>query len=167
MVFSSTVFLFLFLPTVLAIYAAIPLTSGKNSFLFLASLFFYFWGEPFFVGVMVISMGWNDLCGLLIYRYRGRPGAARICLTLGVSANLLLLLVYKYSNFMMENLNPLLASAGMGPLELDPVRLPIGISLLHLPGPFLRGGCLPRRRPRGEEPLESGTLHFHVPVTWP
>lgn len=65
MVFSSLVFLFVFLPIVLVLYYL----SGKkyrNYLLLLASLFFYAWGEPTYVVIMLVSIGANYLCGLLV-----------------------------------------------------------------------------------------------------
>ena len=77
MVFSSVVFLFLFLPLVLVLYFN-PLWKGRtyrNSLLLIASLGFYAWGEPVFVFVMLASVLVNYLCGLGIARYPAARGA--------------------------------------------------------------------------------------------
>ena len=71
MVFSSTVFLFLFLPVVLLLHTVAP-RALKNTVLLVASLIFYFWGEKFFVLVMLASIAANYVFGLLIDRWRGR-----------------------------------------------------------------------------------------------
>ena len=127
MVFSSTIFLFLFLPVVLLAYHAAP-RSGKNAVLVGASLLFYFWGERFFVAVMLASILANYGFGLAVERYRGRAGA-RAVVALAVAANLGLLVAYKYSGFLLENLNLGLAAAGLDPVALAlPAHLPIGIS---------------------------------------
>lgn len=126
MVFSSPIFLFLFLPVVLWLYVLTPRVL-KNTLLLVASLLFYAWGEKAYVLVMLGSIAWNYVFGLLVDRYHGRKAATWI-LTLSVVGNLLLLGVMKYANFIVENLNPLLTYAGLTPIELEPVHLPIGIS---------------------------------------
>lgn len=63
MVFSSIVFLFAFLPIVLTVYYVLK-PQLRNIFLLIASLFFYYWGEPKFLIVMVASILWNYLCGI-------------------------------------------------------------------------------------------------------
>jgi len=125
-VFSTPVFLFLFLPLTLALYALAP-RSWKNPILLLLSLLFYAWGEGFFVGVMLASIGTNYLFGLGVERFRG-GGGAKLVLGLGVAANLTLLGVYKYANFIIDSINPLLGAVQLSPVNLDPVHLPIGIS---------------------------------------
>jgi alginate O-acetyltransferase complex protein AlgI len=126
MVFSSPIFLFLFLPLVLALHAATP-ARARNALLLFASLVFYAWGEGFFVGVMLASIVLNYGIGLLLDSYRGRR-PARWWLALGIGANLALLGAYKYANFAVENLNHLLAWRHLPPVAWDPVHLPIGIS---------------------------------------
>ena len=76
MVFSSTLFVFLFLASVLGLYFLAPRT-GKNAVLLAASLFFYAWGETFFVLLMLASILANYGLGLLIGRSRGTPLAKR------------------------------------------------------------------------------------------
>ncbi len=126
MVFSSPIFLFLFLPSVLALYFVVP-KGAKNALLLAVSLLFYAWGEGFFVGVMLAAIGVNYLAGLLLDRYRGRP-PARLWLGLGIGANLALLGTFKYANFLVDTLNGLLPALSLPPIRLDPVHLPIGIS---------------------------------------
>jgi alginate O-acetyltransferase complex protein AlgI len=126
MVFSSTVFLFAFLPLVLAVYFASP-RALRNLVLLVASLFFYAWGEVVFVAVMVASIGANYLFGLWIDSAKGGP-RARLAVGLGVAANLSLLGWFKYANFVVDNLNALLGAAGMPLLDIGRVHLPIGIS---------------------------------------
>jgi alginate O-acetyltransferase complex protein AlgI len=126
MVFSSSVFLFLFLPLVLLGYALTPRVL-KNTFLLLASLFFYAWGETFFVLVMLTSIVINYLLGLGVDRWRSVP-LGKVMLVLAVAANLSLLVAFKYANFLVDSLNPLLVYFGATPIALAPVHLPIGIS---------------------------------------
>ena len=73
MLFSSIPFLFYFLPIVIALYFIVP-KAGKNLVLLLASLFFYWWGEPRYVILMLFTTAFAYVCGLLIDRFRGRPG---------------------------------------------------------------------------------------------
>jgi alginate O-acetyltransferase complex protein AlgI len=125
-VFSSPLFLFLFLPLVLAVYFALP-WAWRNVWLLVMSLIFYGWGEPWFVLVMIASIIVNYALGLWVDRVRGRPAAWWV-MALGVTLNIGLLAVYKYANFTIDNLNVLLGWVGAAPLHLDPVALPIGIS---------------------------------------
>ena len=124
MVFSSTVFLFLFLPVVLALYfgARVEL---RNLILLVASLLFYSWGEA--PWVMVASIGINYVFGLWIERL-GQGRTAQAALALCVVVNLALIAAFKYSNFLVENLNAVLGPLGLGPVEVGRVRLPLGIS---------------------------------------
>jgi alginate O-acetyltransferase complex protein AlgI len=126
MVFSSPVFLFLFLPIVLGIYFILP-RFMRNCWLLVMSLLFYTWGEHLFTLVMLASIAMNYLSGLLIDRFRGGRGANHV-LWASVAANLVLLICYKYSDFLLANLNVLLIAAHWQPLHEKPTHLPIGIS---------------------------------------
>jgi len=126
MVFSSIVFLFLFLPFVLTFYFLIP-RQLKNLFLLFASLFFYAWGEGLFVLVMLLSIAANYLSGILIARFRGLARVKWI-LAGAIGINLGLLGIYKYANFLVDNLNQLLSVINISPIVIDAVHLPIGIS---------------------------------------
>ena len=122
MVFSSTVFLFAFLPLTLAGYYFLP-RRFRNVFLMLASLLFYAWGEPKFVFVMIFSILMNYVFGLLVARAE-KPGSRRLILTGMVLSNLSLFFVFKYLNFTIENLNLLFHGA----IPQTHIALPIGIS---------------------------------------
>src|SRR5712692_3341667 len=126
MVFSSPIFLFLFLPIALAVNFALPVRL-RNLWLLIMSLIFYGWGEPRFVLVMIASIVVNFALGLWVDRVRARP-AARWVMALGVALNIGLLAVYKYANFIVDNLNVILAGLGSAPIHLTPIALPIGIS---------------------------------------
>lgn len=126
MVFSSIVFLFLFLPVVATVYFILP-RALKNTFLLAASLFFYAWGETTFVFVMLGSIALNYGFGLWIGRTKGTP-RARLPLVLAILINLELLALYKYSTFFIDNLNLVLAWFGSTPILLEGKRLPAGIS---------------------------------------
>ena len=126
MVFSSSVFLFLFLPAVLAAYYLVPGRAAKNVILLVASLVFYAWGEPVYVALMVASMLANWLFGLKVGE--GRPHR-RLWLAASLAFNLAVLGFFKYEGFLAQNLNALLGAAVIPDLELP---LPIGISFYTL-----------------------------------
>ena len=125
MVFSSLLFLFRFLPVVLILYFAAP-RKVKNLVLLLVSLVFYAWGEPVYVILMAASILITWLGGFLVDRFRqeGREKAAKWALVLSVSAGLGLLIVFKYTGFIMRTVRSL-SGAGFPIVEL---ALPIGIS---------------------------------------
>lgn len=126
MVFSSLLFLFRFLPIVFLIYYLVP-AKLKNTVLFLASLFFYTWGEPKFFPVMLISIGVNYVAGLLMEKYDQKEGIRRACFWFSFAVTLGFLLFFKYTNFFLSNLN---AAFGLS-LPLLPAsefHLPLGIS---------------------------------------
>ena len=126
MLFSEPAFLFMFLPLLLAAYAVIPRVM-RNTLLLLASLFFYAWGEELFVAIMLVSIAFNFAIGRCIAG-ASSPGRRKRFLALGIAGDLGLLGFYKYANFIVDNLNVPLAAAGIDPIGLDPVHLPIGIS---------------------------------------
>ncbi len=126
MVFSSITFLFFFLPSVLVLYLVAGVRA-RNILLLVASLFFYAWGEGVYLMLMLVSVAVNYLAGRLI----GAAGSRfqrKFWLILGVTLNLLLLGYFKYANFVTDNLNVLFAMVNMRPVDLAPIRLPIGIS---------------------------------------
>ena len=127
MVFSSTIFLFFFLPlTLLAYFVVGP--RGRNAILLAASLLFYAWGETVYLLVMLFSIAANYLFGLLIDQARQRGRRGRLAFVFAVATNLGLLGFFKYANFFVDNLNQLLQVLGAAPVEVGRVHLPIGIS---------------------------------------
>ena len=136
MVFSSTVFLFLFLPVVLVFYLLVPGTQGRNLFLLAASLFFYAWGETIFVAIMLLSIAVNYVMGLALDTPSNKPGDRRAILAIAIAFNLGLLGYFKYGNFLADNFNQLVLAFSpiassptyFAPIDLAPIHLPIGIS---------------------------------------
>jgi alginate O-acetyltransferase complex protein AlgI len=126
MVFSSSIFLFVFLPLILLCYYLLG-RQFKNLFLLAASLVFYAWGEVFYVLIMLGSIGTNYIIGRLLARY-SRPRQKKPILAAGIMLNLGLLAYYKYANFVVENINQLIALAGIETIDWSPVHLPLGIS---------------------------------------
>ena len=122
MLFSSVPFLFYFLPAALLIYFAAP-RQLKNAVLLLASLFFYAWGEPKYMLLMLVSIVQGYGFGLLIEKHRGQK-ASKVFLTLSILVSLGLLGYFKYADFFLSSVN---AVAGLS-LPLLKLSLPIGIS---------------------------------------
>ncbi|MFT7527981.1 MAG: alginate O-acetyltransferase complex protein AlgI [Arenicella sp.] len=122
MVFSSPIFLFYFLPSLLLLYFCTP-KSLQNLLLLAASLLFYAWGEGFYLLLMVLSIGINYVFGRLI-----ESRSDKRILVIGVALNLSILLAYKYANFIVSNSNLVFEFLGLPQLILDPVHLPLGIS---------------------------------------
>lgn len=127
MVFSSILFLYLFLPVVLILYYSVGYRV-RNTLLLGASLFFYAWGEVGYVVLMLFSIAMNWLFGLWIERSKARPKNCKLILSLAITLNLALLGFFKYGNFFVDNINKLLGFFSLGAIHLDPVHLPIGIS---------------------------------------
>ena len=123
MLFSSLLFLWLFLPLVAGVYYLLPKAwrRAKNGLLLVASLFFYGWGEPVYILLMLASITLNWGAGLCVWKLRRR--AAVLAAT--VAANLLLLGYFKYFDFAAGALNALL---GHEAVPLRNIALPLGIS---------------------------------------
>lgn len=126
MIFSSSLFLFYFLPVFLLVYHLSP-TKLKNWTILLASLFFYAWGAPKFVFVVVGSVIIDFY--LIDMMYKSKVERTRLwLLTVSISINLGLLLYFKYANFFVENMNEGLSLIGLNQVSWTSVLLPIGIS---------------------------------------
>jgi alginate O-acetyltransferase complex protein AlgI len=127
MVFSSLTFLYIFLPLVLILNFIIQ-NKFKNALLLIASIVFYAWGGVSYTLLLIISIVFNFITGKLIGNNLGTP-RSRIYLTLGIIINLGFLGVFKYGNFIIQNINTLLESTGISFSIEDPgILLPIGIS---------------------------------------
>lgn len=120
MVFSSMIFLWMFLPIVIIGYYVIN-DKIKNSFLLLASLLFYFWGEPQYVFLMIASIIINWGAGLLIEKF---VAYKRLLLVADILVNLLLLGYFKYFTFFLSVINGLFDKN----IPITEIALPIGIS---------------------------------------
>ena len=142
MVFSSLIFLWLFLPIVLGVYF-LAQDKYRNLLLLIASLFFYAWGEPIYILVMVFSILANYICGRFIISENGKN---KLALVIGIIVNLSLLGVFKYSGFVIENINAL---TGLN-IAIKPLSLPIGISFYTFQSisylvDIYRGVCEPQK----------------------
>ncbi len=126
MLFSSAEFLFFFLPGVIFCYYVLCRKSRllQNMLLLIASLFFYAWGEPKFVFVMILSIIANWFFGLLVHQFKARKAVTRVVLLAATVFNLGIMFVFKYLMFSLNNINSLFGLA----LSVPVIALPIGIS---------------------------------------
>ena len=122
MVFSSISFLYYFLPCVLILYFIVP-QKFKNFILLISSLFFYFYGEPIYILIMLFNILATYIYGILIDKSKNKK-RKKIFLILGIITNLSLLIFFKYIDFAIENINGILNTE----IKLLKLALPIGIS---------------------------------------
>jgi len=123
MIFSSLPFLFFYLMAVLAVYKLSPLKL-RNLILLLVSLFFYGWGEPVYILIMLLSIAVDYVHGMLVERWRADDRKARRAVASSVFFNLAILVFFKYWDFLAGNVNAL---TGLS-LPVLGLPLPIGIS---------------------------------------
>lgn len=123
MVFSSMIFLWLFLPVTLVMYYLIE-KKYRNGFLVLASFIFYAWSGPKYIILIMLSILINYAFGILIYN-EGSKNKRKCLLTLDLIGNLAILGYFKYFNFIVSNLNIIVGKEVLG---LREIVLPIGIS---------------------------------------
>lgn len=121
MVFSSLVFISVFLPVVFILYTVIPGRKLKNVLLIIASLLFYAYGEPVYVLVMICSVIFNYIFGLFS---TDKNKYNKIVLIISIIFNLGALAVFKYLGFFVSSLNDIIGSS----IPIPNIELPIGIS---------------------------------------
>ena len=123
MVFSSLPFLFFYLPVAVAVYLLSPLKL-RNLCLLVVSLFFYGWGEPVYISIMLLSIAVDYTHGLLVERWRDNDRRARMAVASSVLCNLAILVFFKYWDFIAVNVNAL---TGLS-VPVPGLPLPIGVS---------------------------------------
>lgn len=123
MVFSSLLFIFLFLPITLTLYYLVP-NAYKNIILIIASLIFYAWGEPVYIAIMIFAIVFDYVNGRLIEKYQNKKSIALTVLISSISVNLGLLCFFKYYGFLISNINSLLNLH----IVAKSLPLPLGIS---------------------------------------
>ena len=123
MVFADLFFIYVFLPLCFICYFLARTLPQKNAVLVVFSLIFYAWGEPLWVILLLFSSVLNWAMGILIEK-TAPAGRAKLFVALGIIIDIALLVVFKYSGFIMENLNLI---TGLS-LPVPKIRLPIGIS---------------------------------------
>ena len=128
MVFSSNFFLLAFLPLFLLVYYVCP-AKFKNTLFLIASLFFYAWGAPKFIFILLFSLLVDFYLVNFIYKTEGKR--KKYALALSVFLSIALLAYFKYSNFFVEDINRLVSCWGAnGIVNWTSVALPIGISFI-------------------------------------
>lgn len=155
MVFSSLLFLFLYLPAVILIYYITPYRY-RNLFLFVVNLIFYGWGEPVFVLLMLFSTLVDYTHGYFIDKYRENKKIAKRFLVSAVVINLGLLGFFKYTGFLTETLN-VLPFLNIEPIEIP---LPIGISFYTFQTMSYSIDVY-----RGDAPVQKNIITFGTYVT--
>lgn len=123
MVFSSLIFLFVFLPVVIVCYVCAP-RRIKNLVLFMFSLLFYAWGEPVYIVLMLITTVADYGFGLLLSRPKLSSIKRKLVVVWSVVINLSILSFFKYADFVITNVNTLFHTD----IPLTDLPLPIGIS---------------------------------------
>ncbi len=123
MVFSSLIFLYAFLPLNLIFYFMFKHQGYRNGVLIVFSLFFYAWGEPIWVTILIFSACIDFVHGLIAEKYRGQ-WQGKVALISSITVNLSLLVFFKYSGFLVDNINTLWGTN----LVIRQFGLPIGIS---------------------------------------
>lgn len=154
MVFSSVVFLFRFLPIFMICYYLVP-RRMRNFILLIGSLFFYAWGEPVYVLLMLFSTVSDYIHGILIDRFRGKR-SAKVFLVSSILINLLVLGFFKYADFLIAAVN---GAAGTQ-IPLFNLPLPIGISFYTFQTMSYTIDVY-----RGEAKVQKNLLDFGVFVT--
>lgn len=136
MVFSSIIFLCIFLPIMIIGYYVLP-KKLKNVFLLLGSLFFYAWGEPIYIFLMLASIIGNYSFGMLIYKASksesgvdGPSVMRRVMLVISVAFNIGILIYFKYFNLLASTWADIMNSE----VTLPKIALPIGISFYTFQG---------------------------------
>ena len=130
MVFSSTIFLFLFLPIIILGNFLLN-QKYRNTFLFIGSLFFYFWGEKTLTIIMLCSIVINYISGIGMSYLQKQDRPVKPLLTLAIIANLSFLFYYKYFDFFIDNISYFGFKSSF---EDSEIILPIGISFFTFQG---------------------------------
>jgi alginate O-acetyltransferase complex protein AlgI len=127
--FTEPTFLFLFLPILIGLYFSVSSISARNILLVVASVIFYAKGAGAFTWLILLSILFNYRMAIAVARARSSSDArARQLLAIAVGADLLVLGIFKYANFVTENLNSVLGALGAGTITAPQIVLPIGIS---------------------------------------
>ncbi len=152
MLFPSEEFLFVFLPAVLLLYYGIFIhfPRAKNVFLLVASLFFYAWGEPEYVYLMIAVILVNWLAGMLIGYFEDERKKARAVMAVTVILDVAVLAYFKYTVFVLGNIRSLFGAH----FALPEIALPIGISFFTFQAVSYVVDVY-----RGDGKLQSNPLH--------
>lgn len=127
MIFSTNLFLFLFLPVFLLVYYTTPVRYRSWTIL-IGSYSFYAWWRVDFLALFIAVTLWNYLFGLRIAQAEFKSTIAKRYLAVGITGNLLTLAYFKYANFGITSVNAAMTQLGLDPWLVTHVILPIGIS---------------------------------------
>lgn len=157
MVFSSMVFLCVFLPAAFCLHLLLPGMRAKNFLLVMASLVFYAYGEPIYVILLVASSAGN----YILARLTGEcPKIRKLTMTLAVVINLGLLVIFKYSGFLVETFNSVTGAGIPVPPGPDADRNIV----FYFSGTFLRDRCLSGRCFGSEEFRKGASVYLIFPT---
>ncbi len=151
MVFSSITFLFYFLPIVIVGYYCLSFSRAlQNIWLFALSILFYGWGEPFYVILILGSICLNWVFGLLVGAFEKKKRHKKIVLIVACIANIGVLAIFKYTNFICDTINTILETEQF--LKVSEISLPIGISFFTFQAlsyviDVYRGDAKPQKNP--------------------
>ncbi len=162
MVFSSPLFLFLYLPVVLAIYFVLPGLRSRNTWLLLASLFFYAWGEVNFILLLLGSTLINFELGKWVERSEAIP-RRKMAVAVAVIVNVGLLGFFKYAGLVVRSLNVPLQFLGLGAVPVPHIALPIGISFFTFHALSYIIDIYRRKWPAARDPRDTALYIFFFP----
>jgi len=162
MVFSSPLFLFLFLPIVLTLYPLLPGHRLKNFWLLICSLIFYGWGEISFILLLLGSTILNYFLGLRV-DLQEDPARRKSAVTLAIVLNIGLLAFFKYAAFAVSNLNGVMQAIGLAPFHPVDLRLPIGISFFTFHALSYVVDIYRRKSPAARNPADTALYIFFFP----
>ena len=162
MVFSSPLFLLLFLPFVLAVYFVLPGLRLRNHWLLLASLFFYAWGEPGFILLLLGSTLINFGLGKWVERSE-KISRRKQVVALAVAVNIGFLAFFKYAGLAVASLDLPLRYFGLSPLPVPRIILPIGISFFTFHALSYIIDIYRRKWPAARDPRDVALYIFFFP----
>ncbi|HSZ91960.1 MAG TPA: hypothetical protein VK822_21590, partial [Acetobacteraceae bacterium] len=131
MLFYEPLFLFVFFPTFYLIYLLGERREGlRRGIILIASVLFYTWSEPLFVPLVIASAVSDHLIAQRIDSLLCRSRQAKLLLAIGVIINIAILVHYKYTRFLIENLNGILHGISVEAIPVPYIILPIGVSFI-------------------------------------
>ena len=159
MLFSSPTFLFIFLPIVfIIVQLVLKSIHAKNTVLFISSAFFYYWGEPDCLSLILFSIVLNYSIGYVINSFENKKSIQQNLLFIGVFINLLLLIYFKYYNFLLDSI-PILKTI----FADKKVALPLGISFFTFHGITYIVDIYRRKATAAKNPIEVGLYVLFFP----
>lgn len=162
MVFSSPIFLFLFLPAVLAVYFLLPGLKARNNWLLLVSLLFYAWGEVGFILLLLISTLVNFELGKWVERSEN-ISRRKLAVAVAVVVNVGFLAFFKYAALAVRSLDAALNFFNLGSLPAPHMALPIGISFFTFHALSYVIDIYRRKQAAARDPRDTALYIFFFP----